>query len=101
EGKTLRKWQMLLGSFAEWSSDFSLQNNNNPNNPSIKNFAALGLLDIAGGGATPQLRANDATTYALFADLIRAGGGGSVDFSRVEPIGKRGSAGFNPVVPSN
>ncbi len=95
---TLRKWQMILASFAEHSADLDSRS---LTNSQIKNVAALGLLDIVGGTGSPQLRSSDAENYAKFADLIRSGGGGSVDFSRVEPIGKRGSAGFNPVVPTN
>jgi hypothetical protein len=98
-GKTLRKWQMILSSFAEWSSDLDHRDLNNPN---IRNVAALGLMDITGGTGAPELRSRDAGNFSLFADLIGgAGGGGGIDFSRIEPLGKRGNAGFNPVVPSN
>ena len=72
----------------------------NPNNPNIANVAAVGLMDITGGTGSPQLRSRDAGNFALFADLI-GGAGGGIDFSRIEPLGKRGGAGFNPVVPSN
>lgn len=98
EGSTLRKWQMILASFAEHDEDLDERS---LSNAQIRHVAALGVLDILRGAASPELRASDAENYAKFADLIRVGGGGGVDFSRVEPIGKRGSAGFNPVVPSN
>ncbi len=99
EGKTLRKWQMILASFAEHDSDLTEAS---LSNPQIKHVAALGVLEILRGAASPELRASDAGSYALFSDLIRVnGGGGGVDFGRTEPIGKRGNAGFNPVVPTN
>lgn len=99
EGKTLRKWQMILSSFAEWSD--SATRSTDPNNRSIFNSAFLGLLDLNGGTGLPSLRASDATSYSLFADLLNSSNSGGISFSRIEPIGKRGNAGFNPVVPSN
>ncbi|MFM9960975.1 MAG: hypothetical protein ACKV2Q_07100 [Planctomycetaceae bacterium] len=97
--KTLRKWQMILSSFAEWSSDLDHVDLMNPN---IRNVAALGLMNITGGTGAPELRSRDAENFAMFADLIGgAGGAGGIDFNRIEPLGKRGNAGFNPVVPSN
>lgn len=99
EGKTLRKWQMILSSFAEWSD--STTRSTNALNPSIFNSAFLGLLDLNGGTGLPSLRASDATSYSLFADLLNSGNSGGISFSRIEPIGKRGNAGFNPVVPAN
>lgn len=99
EGKTLRKWQMILASFAEWSD--SATRSTDPNNRSIFNSAFLGLLDLNGGTGLPSLRASDATSYSLFADLLNSSNSGGISFSRIEPIGKRGNAGFNPVVPAN
>lgn len=99
EGQTLRKWQMILSSFAEWND--SATRSTDPNNPSVFNSAFLGLLDLNGGTGLPSLRASDATNYALFADLLNADNAGGINFNRIEPIGKRGNAGFNPVVPSN
>lgn len=101
--RTLRKWQMILSSFAEWTTDLNHGDivglNSNPN---VRNVAALGLMDITGGTGSPELRSRDAGNFALFADLIGgSGGAGGIDFTRIEPIGKRGAAGFNPVVPSN
>lgn len=99
EGKTLRKWQMILSSFAEWSD--SATRSTDPRNPSTFNSAFLGLLDLNGGTGLPSLRASDATSYSLFADLLNSSNSGGISFNRIEPIGKRGNAGFNPVVPSN
>ena len=95
EKDTMAKWQMIISSFAEHNSDLDSRS---LDNPLIKNVAAIGLLNIVGGAgaASPELRASDASSYADFA--AKAGVG---DFDRVEPIGKRGSAGFNPVVPVN
>ena len=99
EAKTLRKWQMVLSSFAEWSDGAT--RSTNTLNPSIFNSAFLGLLDLNGGTGLPSLRASDATSYSLFADLLNSSNSGGISFSRIEPIGKRGNAGFNPVVPAN
>lgn len=99
EAKTLRKWQMILSSFAEWSD--ATTRSTNPVNASIFNSAFLGLLDLNGGTGLPSLRASDAKNYALFADLLNPSNSGGISFNRIEPLGKRGNAGFNPVVPSN
>lgn len=98
QGKTLRKWQMILASFAEWSDSI---NATSPSNRSVRNSAFLGLLDLNGGTGLPSLRASDATNYSLFADLLNSSNSGGINFNRIEPIGKRGNAGFNPVVPAN
>ena len=98
-GKTLRKWQMILESFAEWSDN--PQRSTDPNNRSTFNSAFVGLLNLNGGTGLPSLRASDAGSYSLFADLLNSNNAGSIDFNRIEPIGKRGNAGFNPVVPAN
>ena len=97
EEKTLRKWQMILSSFAEFNTDLDNRVLGSLNGP--RNIAVNGLQAMVGGGAAPSIRASDATNYSLFADLIRTSGGSGIDFTRVEPIGKRGNAGFNPVVP--
>jgi len=97
--KTLRKWQMILSSFAEYNTDLDNRVLGTLNGP--RNIAVVGLQAMVGGGASQNVRAADATNYSLFADLIRASGGSGIDFTRVEPIGKRGNAGFNPVVPVN
>lgn len=99
EAKTLRKWQMILSSFAEWSD--SATRATDPNNRSTFSSAYLGLLDLNGGTGLPSLRASDAGSFSLFADLLNTSNAGGIDFNRIEPIGKRGSAGFNPVVPTN
>lgn len=99
QDKTLRKWQMILASFAEWSD--SATRSTDPNNRTVFNSAFLGLLDLNGGTGLPSLRASDATSYSLFADLLNSSNSGGISFNRIEPIGKRGNAGFNPVVPAN
>ena len=97
EQKTLRKWQMILSSFAEFNTNLDNRVLGSLTGP--RNIAVNGLQAMVGGGAAPGIRASDATNYSLFADLIRVSGGSGIDFTRVEPIGKRGNAGFNPVVP--
>ncbi len=97
--KTLRKWQMILSSFAEFNTDLDNRVLGSLTGP--RNIAVIGLQAMVGGGASPEIRSSDAGNYSLFADLIRASGGSGIDFTRVEPIGKRGNAGFNPVVPVN
>ena len=98
-GATLKKWQMILESFAEWS-DNPLRPKDPQNNLSY-NSAFVGLMDLNGGGGLPSLRASDAGNYARFADLLGNAADGGISFDRIEPIGKRGNAGFNPVVPAN
>ena len=95
--KTLRKWQMILASFAEFNTDLDNRVLGSLNGP--RNIAVNGLQRMVGGGASQDVRASDADNYGLFADMIRASGGTGIDFTKVEPIGKRGNAGFNPVVP--
>ncbi len=97
--KTLRKWQMILASFAEFNTDLDNRVLGSLNGP--RNIAVNGLQRMVGGGASPEIRSSDAGNYSLFADLIRTSGGSGIDFTKVEPIGKRGNAGFNPVVPVN
>lgn len=86
-----RKWQMIIESFAEHSTDLSLLN-----------VAAVGVGSIFGDFVPDDLRARDAGSYADFAALISGTSGlGTIDVTRIEPFGKRGSAGFNPIVPRN
>ena len=97
-GSTLRKWQMILSSFAEWSDAATRPT---VPNRSTFNSAFLGLMDLNGGTGLPSLRASDAGNFSLFANLLNSANAGGIDFNKIEPIGKRGNAGFNPVVPTN
>jgi hypothetical protein len=86
-----RKWQMIIESFAEHSTNLDLFN-----------VAAVGIGDIFGDFVPNDLRARDAGSYADFAALIGSSSSiNTIDVTRIEPFGKRGSAGFNPVVPRN
>jgi hypothetical protein len=87
-----RKWQMIIESFAEHSTDLDLFN-----------VAAVGIADMLGDFAPGDVLARDAGSFADFAALIGGSGGGLnlIDPTRIEPFGKRASAGFNPVVPRN
>ena len=85
-----RRWQMILESFGEYSTDLTLNNN-----------AAVGLVGISslfGGFAPGDLSARDSGNYSRFAALLGGGSLSKIDVRRIEPFGKRGSAGFNPVV---
>ncbi|MDA0282293.1 MAG: hypothetical protein O3B13_07490 [Planctomycetota bacterium] len=87
----LRKWQMIIESFAEHSTDLDLFN-----------VAAVGIAQMFGDFAPDDLRARDAGNYAKFAALIgNSSALGSIDVTRIEPFGKRATAGFSPVVPRN
>lgn len=92
EQTELRKWQMIIASFAEHSTDLSQLN-----------VAAIGLSGIFNGLLPDDLRARDANSFARFANLIggSSSGLGAVNFNLVEPFGKRATAGFFPVVPRN
>jgi hypothetical protein len=87
-----RKWQMIIESFAEHSTDLSRLDT-----------AAVGLKGIVGDFLPDDLRARNAGSFADFAALIGGSSGGlnRIDPTRIEPFGKRGTAGFNPVVPRN
>lgn len=86
-----RKWQMIIQSFAEHSTDLDQLN-----------VAAVGIGNIFGDFVPDDLRARDAGSYADFAALIGGSSGlNRIDVTRIEPFGKRGSAGFNPIVPRN
>ena len=81
---------MILESFGEYSTDLTLNNN-----------AAVGLVGISslfGGFAPGDLSARDSGNYSRFAALLGGGSLSKIDVRRIEPFGKRGSAGFNPVV---
>ena len=81
---------MILESFGEYSTDLTLNNN-----------AAVGLVGISslfGGFAPGDLSARDSGNFARFAALLGGGSLSKIDDRRIEPFGKRGSAGFNPVV---
>jgi len=91
EDTEFRKWQMIIESFAEHSTDLSQFN-----------VAAVGLSSMFPNGLPDTLRASDAGNYARFASLIGQNGDlPTVNPQTIEPFGKRGSAGFNPVVPRN
>ena len=82
---------MIIESFAEHSTDLDLFN-----------VAAVGIGDIFGDFVPDDLRARDAGSYADFAALIGSSSGlNAIDVTRIEPFGKRGNAGFNPIVPRN
>ncbi|MBI1313028.1 hypothetical protein GC176_17195 [bacterium] len=83
-----RRWQMIISSFAEYSTDFTLQNN-----------AVFGLGNMFGSFVPDNFKAQDAGNYGLFANMIGGSSLGAIDPSRIEPFGKRGGAGFFPVVP--
>ncbi len=85
-----RKWQMIIESFAEYSTDLTQFN-----------VAAVGLAKTFGRALPGDLTAKDGGSYARFADLLGGVGADSIDISKVEPFGKRANAGFNPVVPVN
>ena len=87
----LRKWQMIIESFAEHSQDLTLFN-----------VAAVGVTAMFGEFAPDDLKTQDAGSYAKFAALIGSASSlNGISPGRIEPFGKRGSAGFNPVVPRN
>lgn len=91
EQTKLRKWQMIIESFAERSTDLDLFN-----------VAAVGIGQMFGDFVPADLRARDAGNYASFAALIGGPNAlNAIQVSRIEPFGKRGSAGFNPIVPRN
>ncbi|MFT4554856.1 MAG: hypothetical protein ACI93T_000038 [Porticoccaceae bacterium] len=86
-----RKWEMIVESFAEHSTDLN-----------AFNVAAVGVSDMFNDFVPTDLLARNAGSFADFASLI--GGGNTlngIDPTRIEPFGKRGTAGFNPVVPRN
>ena len=86
-----RKWQMIIESFAEHSTDLTRLDT-----------AAIGLGGIIGDFLPADLRARNAGRFADFAALIGGSGGlTGIDPTRIEPFGKRATAGFNPVVPRN
>jgi hypothetical protein len=91
EQTELRKWQMIIESFAERSTDLNLFN-----------VAAVGVGNMFGDFVPANLRARDAGNYGRFAALIgNSSSLNAINVNRIEPFGKRGSAGFNPIVPRN
>jgi hypothetical protein len=86
-----RKWQMIIESFAEHSTDLD-----------ALNVAAIGVAAMFGDFVPTDLLARDAGSYADFAALIgNSASLNGINVSRVEPFGKRATAGFNPIVPRN
>lgn len=83
-----RRWQMIIESFAEFSSDLTQFD-----------VAAVGIASIFGGAAPGDLAAKDAGNYARFAGLLGSAAVNAIDVNRIEPFGKRVDGGFNPVVP--
>ncbi len=83
-----RKWQMIIESFAEHSTDLTQID-----------VAVVGLGDMFNGFVPDAFRAQDAGNYGAFAGLIGGGSFGGIDPAKIEPFGKRGGAGFFPVVP--
>lgn len=87
----LRRWQMIIESFAEHSTNLSQLN-----------VAGVGVGRMFGGTIPDGFQARDAGSYARFASLLGGNSGfGGIDFSRIEPFGKRGIGGFFPIVPRN
>lgn len=89
-----RKWQMIIESFSEYSTDIGATNL-----AGVPNNAFIGVAELFGGFAAGDASGDDAGNFARFAGLIGTSSLGGIDFSRIEPLGKRGRAGFNPVVP--
>jgi hypothetical protein len=86
-----RRWQMILESFAEHSTDLDQLN-----------VAAVGVSQIFGGSIPDGFQARNAGSFARFAGLLGNGSAlGGIDFSRIEPFGKRAVGGFFPIVPRN
>ena len=84
----LRKWQMIIKSFAEHSTDLTQLD-----------VAVFGLGSMFGSFIPDEFRAQDAGNFGRFAGLIGGSSLGAIDPRRIEPFGKRGGAGFFPVVP--
>ncbi len=88
EQSELRKWQMMIASFAEHSTDLTRLDT-----------AVFGLGSMFGGFTPANFRAQDAGNFGRFAGLIGGSSLGAINPRRIEPFGKRGGAGFFPVVP--
>jgi hypothetical protein len=87
----LRRWQMIIESFAEHSTDLDQLN-----------VAAVGVSQAFGGTIPDGFQARSAGSFARFAALLGDGSAlGGIDFSRIEPFGKRAIGGFFPIVPRN
>lgn len=86
-----RRWQMIIESFAEHSTDLDQLN-----------VAAVGVSNIFGGSVPDGFQARAAGAYARFASRLGTGSAlGGIDFNRIEPFGKRAVGGFFPIVPRN
>ncbi|MFP6764056.1 MAG: hypothetical protein VB858_10565, partial [Planctomycetaceae bacterium] len=81
------RWQMIIKSYAEFSTDQTLFNN-----------AAVGISRMFGGFAPGDFSAKDAGNYGRFAAMIGGNSLNGISANRIEPFGKRGKSGFNPVV---
>jgi hypothetical protein len=94
----LQQWQMVIESFAEWSTtSIDVATGQLANDR-----AFVGLNEVFGGFTSlpDSFRPRDAESYARFADAISGSNSlAGFNFSRVEPFGKRATAGFSPVVP--
>jgi hypothetical protein len=84
----LRKWQMIIASFAEHSTDLTRLD-----------VAVFGLGNMFGSFVPDDFRAQAAGNFGRFAALIGGSALGAIDPRKIEPFGKRGGAGFFPVVP--
>ncbi len=103
----LRQWQLIIRTFAEWTTDFTHLSSNN-----VPDVGIVGLTDMLtrivglfqGNVAAPipgqdlSLLAMDADKYARFAGMVTVSGGTAGGAGPVEPAGKRAVAGFYPVV---
>lgn len=90
EDTEFRRWQMIIESFAEHSSDLTQLN-----------VAAIGIGSMFGSIVPESFRAQDASNYAVFAGLLSGGSISTINPTQIEPFGKRGTAGFEPVIPRN
>lgn len=86
------RWQMIIESFAEHSTDLDQFN-----------VAAFGIDSIFGEFVPEDSKARAGSNYARFAELIGGSGDSlqTLDVSRIEPFGKRSQSGFFPIVPRN
>ncbi len=84
----LRKWQMMIASFAEHSTDLTQLD-----------VAVFGLGNMFGSFVPDNFRAQDAGNFGLFAGMIGGSSLSGINPLAIEPFGKRGGASFFPVVP--
>ncbi len=85
-------WKEIVRSFAEFST-FTFPRSQ------ARGGAFTGVQDILGSSVAGPLSSLDASNYARFADFFRSDPGGLGFGGNIEPFGKRGTAGFNPIVP--